>query len=393
MAGRARDARLLAVTACTLNVVTGAAQAYYGPAIPAMRGQFSITVATAGLAFGAFFLGALLGIVGWGVFEHRVSRRALVVLADVLVAVGCTGVAFADAWILALLTTLSIGLGAGILLVGYNSAFAVTFGSRAPLMLNVLHACASTGFVLGPIIISVMPAGNFRPAFLANGLLAILLLPVILIGPNITAHNAAPAPRAPQRARGPLLAFMGLFALYVGVEVGASGWMATHLAAIGWSVPEAARWTAVFSGTFTAGRLLAAGPSIRIRRDRLVTWALACAVVVLLAATWSSAAPLAYAVTGLALAPVYGTGVAWLTQELPAIRSSTALVLATGTIGGVTIPPLIGRIIDVTAPDLVPVLLAAIATAATAVAVTLRRLTSHSDLASPDVQPAHARGP
>jgi hypothetical protein len=30
-------------------------------------------------------------------------------------------------------------------------------------MLNVLHACASTGFVLGPIIISVMPGGNFRP--------------------------------------------------------------------------------------------------------------------------------------------------------------------------------------------------------------------------------------
>jgi hypothetical protein len=61
----------------------------------------------------------------------------------------------------------------------------------------------------------------------------------------------------------------------------------------------------------------------------------------------------------LALAPVFPTGVAWLSSALPGVRGATATVLGSALLGGVTVPPLIGQIVGVAGPGVVPWLLAA----------------------------------
>lgn len=349
----------------------GATQAYYGPAIPNLRERFGITAAAAGLAVGTHFLGAFAGVVCWGVLERRRSTRTLLVLADVLLATGCALVAVAGTWELALSAILLIGLGFGGLDVGYNVVFSHAFGRRTPLMLNLLHACFGVGAIVGPVVVSLAPAGDFRPAFLASGAFAIVTVPLILLGSAPDAPDPeidGPVPR-PLRRR--LAAFIVLFVLYVGIETGIGGWAPTHLASTGRSVAEAARWTAGFWAAFTAGRLLGAGLSVRVRSDRLVAGALVCAVVCLLAATRPGIAGLAYIAAGFALAPVFPTGVAWLSSALPGVRGSTATVLGGALIGGVTVPPLIGQIINVAGPGVVPWLLAAIAVLATLIALTM----------------------
>lgn len=349
----------------------GATQAYYGPAIPNLRERFGITAAAAGLAVGTHFLGAFAGVVCWGVLERRRSTRTLLVLADVLLATGCALVAVAGTWELALSAILLIGLGFGGLDVGYNVVFSHAFGRRTPLMLNLLHACFGVGAIVGPVVVSLAPAGDFRPAFLASGAFAIVTVPLILLGSTPDAPDPeidGPVPR-PLRRR--LAAFIVLFVLYVGIETGIGGWAPTHLASTGRSVAEAARWTAGFWAAFTAGRLLGAGLSVRVRSDRLVAGALVCAVVCLLAATRPGIAGLAYIAAGFALAPVFPTGVAWLSSALPGVRGSTATVLGGALIGGVTVPPLIGQIINVAGPGVVPWLLAAIAVLATLIALTM----------------------
>lgn len=366
-----RGARMLAAAAFAVYIVIGATQAYYGPAIPSLRERFGVTAAAAGLAVGAHFLGAIAGVVVWAILERRTSPRVLLVAADVLVAAGCVLLVLSGTWQQALPAILLIGVGFGGLDVGYNVVFAHAYGSRAPVMLNLLHACFGIGAIVGPIAVSVSPGGDFRPAFLASGLLAVVAVPLILAGPPLDPPDVSPPIDAPDTGRRTLALFVVLFVLYVGVETGVGGWAPTHLITTGRTVAEAARWTAGFWAAFTAGRLVAAGLAARVRSDRLVTGALLCAIVALVAATQPSIAPLAYVATGLALAPVFPTGIAWLTQALPRARGSTALVLGSALLGGVTVPPLIGQIISVTGPELVPVLLSAIAAAATVLAVML----------------------
>ena len=357
----------LAAAAFTLYVVIGATQAYYGPAIPSLRERFGITAAAAGLAVGTHFLGALAGVVCWGVLERRWSSRTLLVIADVLLAAGCALVAVASTWELVLAAILLIGLGFGGLDVGYNVVFSHAFGRRTPLLLNLLHACFGIGAILGPIVLSLAPAGDFRPAFLVSGAFAIVTAPLILAGPAPTAPQPATDEPVPRALRRRLAVFVALFVLYVGVETGIGGWAPTHLAATGRTVTDAARWTAGFWAAFTAGRLLGAGLTVRVRSDRLVIGGLACGAVCLLAATRPGIAGMAYIAAGLALAPVFPTGVAWLSAALPGVRSGTATVLGGALLGGVTVPPLIGQVVNVAGPGVVPWLLAGVALVATAV--------------------------
>jgi fucose permease len=76
---------------------------------------------------------------------------------------------------------------------------------------------------------------------------------------------------------------------------------------------------------------------------------------------------MAYIAAGLALAPVFPTGVAWLSTALPGVRGGTATVLGGALLGGVTVPPLIGQVVNVAGPGVVPWLLAGVAVVATAV--------------------------
>lgn len=80
---------------------------------------------------------------------------------------------------------------------------------------------------------------------------------------------------------------------------------------------------------------------------------------------------MAYVAAGLALAPVFPTGVAWLSSALPGVRGATATVLGSALLGGVPVPPLTGQIVSVAGPGVVPWLLAAVAVVATLLVVRL----------------------
>ena len=77
----------------------------------------------------------------------------------------------------------------------------------------------------------------------------------------------------------------------------------------------------------------------------------------------SSAAPIAYIVTGLAIAPVFPTGLVWLAQLRPGDSRATSWMFPATMVGGGIIPAGIGIVIAWAGLGWAPAILSAVAIA------------------------------
>lgn len=171
--------------------------------------------------------------------------------------------------------------------------------------------------------------------------------------------RAAPATRAVLL----LAAFVLVYVLHVAIETGVGGWEPTHLQALGHTAAAAATATSVFWLMLTVGRFAVAPISLRWPPSMIVTWSCVAMAAFLGLATVPALAPYTYAGVGLAIAPIFPTGLAWLNRAVPSAAKAGAYVIAASMIGGVAFPPLLGGVIDragVSRLPLVLLLLAAI---------------------------------
>lgn len=222
--------------------------------------------------------------------------------------------------------------------------------------------------MLAPLAVGLAD-GDFHQPLLGCAVLAALLLPVVLV---LRAVPTMPVPveeTAPGgRARLLLFGFVALFFTYVGLEGGVGSWEVTHLKdALDISTASAARLTALFWVSFTVGRLVSAALALQMPPARLVTGALVLAAVSLALATVPGAAPLAYTLAGLFLAPVFTTGLVWLTRTVPG-RGATTLVFASAFLGPVLFSPVVGAFKDAYGSPAIPVTLLGITLLCLAVA-------------------------
>ncbi|HEY7606921.1 MAG TPA: hypothetical protein VID07_09130, partial [Actinomycetes bacterium] len=85
-------------------------------------------------------------------------------------------------------------------------------------------------------------------------------------------------------------------------------------------------------------------------------------------------APVAYTLTGLALGPVFPSALAWLAQAAPGARGATAVVFAASNLGGVVLPVVIGRLVDLSSPAVIPTTVLVVAVACLGAALLLQRV-------------------
>ncbi len=357
-----------------LFVAVGVVLSLYGPAIPELQEHFGVGAAASGLVLSAHFAGAMVGIAGWALLDRRLGTGASLRLAAALLVAGATGLALAPVWPVALAAAAVVGVGFGVLVVALNTLFAAGFGDRSAAMLNLLGACFGAGATLGPLAFAA--TGGFRGPFLGGAVLAAAGLPLM------RDVRRAPVSGSPAGSGRPALALIGgfvlLYVLYVGVESGVGGWEATSLLAHGAGEAAAANWTAGYWAAITVGRLLAIPLALRVAPPRLVAGALLLAAAALTLAYPPPLAPFAYTLTGLALAPVFPTGLAWLAAAAPSARALTALVIAGAQLGGVVFPAVIGWLIDASSPAVIPSALLAVALACLGTALLLlRRSAAH----------------
>ncbi|MFJ2821763.1 MFS transporter [Streptomyces toxytricini] len=363
------------VASCGAFAVIGALQALYGPAIPALREEYGISPAVAGLSLSAHFVGALLGVLIFHALRGRLNNRVLLGGSYVLMAAGSAAFAFSPSWIPALAGTFVIGLGFGGIDYGLNQLFAVGFGHRSTAMLNLLNGHFGVGAIAGPALIGRLGAENYRGIFLGIGVLSLLIL--LTLG-GVAAREPAPAPAEGTAAGGarvmPIIAaFIGIYVLHVAIETGVGGWEPTHLEAVGYGAATAATATSAYWAAMTVGRFVVAPLSLRWSAPSILIVCCAGMAGFLLLATVPALAPYAYFGVGLMIAPIFPTCLPWLSRAVPGVAAAGAYVIAASMIGGVAFPPLLGGAIDTMEVKTVPLVLFVLAVVCGVLSLWLRR--------------------
>lgn len=328
---------LAAIAACFL--LMGALAAAYGPLLEHLARRFAISLPVAGGVFSAHFAGALVGVLVAMWAMERVAGRLAVWVALGCMTAGCVGVALANSWPTFLAAAFVIGLGFGGLDIGLNQLVAHSEGPRRPAMLNALNGAFGFGAVAGPILISRFGADHLSILFAGAAVLGLVLIPAA----------AGISGRLPVVARtgggwpGMLVGiFLAAYVFYVGLEIGVGGWMTSHLVSVGQRYLDAASFTSGFWLAIAVGRVLAALIPDSVSPARVLIATSAIASIALLIALNGRAAPIAYILTGFAIAPIFPTGIAWLAKLRPGDSRATSWVFPASMVGGVVIPAGIG---------------------------------------------------
>jgi len=337
----------LAAIAGTFLLI-GVLAASYGPLLEHLVRRFDITLPEAGAVFTAHFSGALVGVFALMWAMKRVPGRTAIWAALAALVVGCAGVALAPSWPAFLAAVFVVGLGFGGLDIGLNQLVAHSLGPRRSALINVLNSAYGFGSVAGPILISRLSQDHLTALYGAAAALAAVLLPAV-VGvrgrlPYVSQRSVSHAATRPRSRRLDTLVviFLVAFILYVGVETGVGGWMTSHLESVGFRSLDAASITSGFWLAFAIGRLLAALIPDRVPPRLVIISGAAAAVIALLVALNGHAAPIAYIVTGLVIAPIFPTALVWLAKLRPGDSRATSWMFPATMIGGGVIPPAVG---------------------------------------------------
>ncbi len=361
-------AALVAIAA--IFFLMGVVGSAYGPLLEQLSRRFDVSLAVAGGVLSTHFSGALVGVLVSMRVLQRVSSRRFMLGAITCLGIGCVGVALAPSWPAFLASVFVLGIGWGALDIGCNQLVAHSEGVRRTAILNALNGTFAVGAVAGPILVSTV--GRTHLALLYGGAAAVAfgLWPLVSgvsgrlpFTPSKTADSSAFL----------LGIFMVGFALYVGMEAGIGGWMPSHLESVGVQSVAAATLTSGFWLALAVGRMLAALVPARMPESAIVITGSAVAAVALLSALIPSAAPIAFIVAGLAIAPIFPTGIVWLAKLRPGDARATSWLFPASMVGGAIIPGGIGAVIARFGIGLAPAVLSLVAVACLAALSLARR--------------------
>src|ERR1700761_6858358 len=185
-------------------VILGLPDGMIGTAWPSIRATFGAPVGDLGLILLITTVGSVLITAFVGRLIRRLGVPALLAVAGVLAALAFTGFAVAPGLWLTLSVAVLLGVSAGMMDGGLNTAVALTGRAR---LLNLLHGAYGVGTAIGPLVVTAaILTGSWRPAYLALTGLDLVLAGCWLrhrrqAGPPPAPSTPAPTAPSPPRPR------------------------------------------------------------------------------------------------------------------------------------------------------------------------------------------------
>ncbi|MDD3927939.1 MAG: MFS transporter, partial [bacterium] len=334
---------------------TGLTTTSRGPALDAVSREFSLSMSASGILMMLCSAGFLAFSVVGGILSDRYGRKRFLLLALIALAAGSAVAVFWKTspaiYLSYFLTGLALGGMEGI----STTVVAETNPEAQGKIINFSQVFFGVGALAGSLMAGWLCGYGWRWAYMATVPLALVLFFAVRRGYFPSSTVNVPEEKPGERKafiREPAFLLIALsMLLYVGTEVGVSGWMAYYMQrSLGASLFLASLALSLFWGSMMLGRLISGFLSERMGYERLVMFSSLTGFICLILAMISRSvwtAILLFAAVGLAYSPIWPTLLACAGRRY---RSSTGavfgIIIAAGGLGAIMLPPLIGLFAD-----------------------------------------------
>jgi MFS transporter, FHS family, glucose/mannose:H+ symporter len=347
-----KSAQALTFAAYASFVPIGIATVLLGPMLPTLSARWDLNYSQAGALFTAQYLVSTAAVALSGVLVSRWGFRFAIKTGLLLMSAG-VGLLLAGPKVLGIICIGAYGGGLGLAVPAANLLVAEVNPGRRSATLNLLNFCWSAGAVACPFLVAAATKSHQIPVFL--GAVAGFALVVALGIAVMPASIVEPSSKDASRKAGPPIRFMhsavvmlgALFFLYVGVENGFGGWVASYAKSLGNLTPaQSVMSPSFFYAALMLGRWVAPLALRSIDEVRLVQGGLlvACAGMggLVLSHEWWGVI-LSASVAGLGLACVYPITISLLSREFGAGAARIgSLMFFLSNIGGGLLPWVVG---------------------------------------------------
>jgi FHS family Na+ dependent glucose MFS transporter 1 len=339
----------------------GIALSLLGPSVSYLEDHLGVSAGVVGILFAVIaasnFFGALVGgrwVTGWG--GHVVLRIGVIAFS-----VGVLFIALASTYVYAVIGAVLIGSATGMTDASMNIMVVWARAGKSGPALNAMHLLFGVGALLAPLIVdrAISLTDHLWPASIVVGFFA--LMSVVILGRRESPFEPEHAPdfHRPELPTKVVAHVAIFFLLYVGGEVGFSGWIHTYAEDQGMSGSNPAFVTAVFWASFALARLVAIPLSKIFKPLTIVGWACALSLVglIIMIAGDASASSIWFgaALFGFASGPQYPTMIAMVDEKLSLSAQATAWSVGAAAIGGLIVPVSIGALIDTVGSTSMPI--------------------------------------
>ena len=339
-------------------IALGLVNASLGPTLPGLAALTGTQISEIGFLFTARSLGYLLGsMLGGRLYDRHPGHR---IMGSVIILVTITMMITPTIPLLWLLMVILLitGMAVGTLDVGGNTLIVWTHREKVGPFMNALHFFFGVGAFLAPIIVAqaLLRDGGILAAYWVLGL---LVLPVglwFLRLPN--SPRQVTDTEHPVGSTSALLVFLValFFFLYVGVEIGFSGWIFTYALNTGLATEAGAAYlNAGFWGAFTVGRLLSIPVATRLAARQILVSGLSggglSLGLMLLAPNSLIVAWLGTLGLGLSLAAIFPTMLSFAERRMVINGRVTGWFFVGASTGAMTWPWLFGQLFEKVGPQ------------------------------------------
>ncbi|MCZ6632665.1 MAG: MFS transporter [bacterium] len=335
----------------------GLTLASLGPTLPGLAEQTKSHMGHISTLFIARSLGYLLGILVCGRLYDHVSGHPVLALCLLTIA-GTLALmpSLPSLWFL-IAAMFLLGTAEGMIEIGGNTLLIWNHPENLAPFMNGLHFFFGVGAFLSPLIIA-QAIGLTQGIAWAYWILALLIAPIaiwilFLPSPQI---QTPPETHATAQIRPSFIILVGAcFFVFVGAEAGIGGWIYTYAFEQNLATETSAAYlTSGFWGAFTVGRLIAIPISSKLPpQTMLLTDILGAALSVGLILLFPTSLTVAWIGTlgaGLFIASMFATLLTFVESRVYLTARITGWFFVGSSLGGMTVPWLIGQLFESTGP-------------------------------------------
>jgi MFS transporter, FHS family, Na+ dependent glucose transporter 1 len=324
-------------------VMIGLSLSLAGPSLSHLRDRLGTTDGGIGLVFAGQSAGYIVGSLLGGRLLDRGGGHRWWTAAMAVITMSVLGVAASNSLPLMISWFVLLGLACAICDVAGNTLVVWSRPVGPGAALNGLHLCFAIGALSTPLVITVVVGAT------------LLRSPE----PVRTRHAETTHTDRPAARSGRLLLVAAFFFVYVAVEMGVAGWIHSYVEQINYGDSRTATAvTVMFWAGFTCGRVTSIWLSRVLSPGQMVGWSTGASVVAAVAfLVFDGPGPMLWVVVcffAFTVAPQFASMIAFAEAHLTLSGAATSMFVAAAGLGGLVMPPLLGRLFDTVGPDVLP---------------------------------------